>query len=301
MSHGKSFITAAGLLSERLWRCVFRLEDYDKKSAEEFRLRKNKPMIAVCSGRNVNTGCTVFEEDIKETLARCTASSFHTFGEQIKKGYVTAPCGHRLGICGANGVNSADDITSLNLRIAKEAENISLKITDTLIRRGMDNILVISPSGGGKTTFLRDLAKNLSKLYRVSVADERCELFPVSNSEPVFDPLFCDVISGMDKKTAVERLICSMTPQIVVMDELYGERDRQAFLSAAGTGCFVAAGIHGVDLSDVMKRNDMGDLIDRFGYIVEIRCAKGERSYRLLKSEEENEIAGRFIDSGSVS
>ncbi len=77
--------------------------------------------------------------------------------------------GHRVGIggkvlYGARGIETIRDISSLNIRIARE----KIGVSDKIIRYILDcpdtiyNTLIISPPQCGKTTLLRDLIRNLS-------------------------------------------------------------------------------------------------------------------------------------------
>ena len=47
----RQFMTAAGLLPERLWRAAFTLSAEERLHVEEFRLRVGRPFCAVTAGK----------------------------------------------------------------------------------------------------------------------------------------------------------------------------------------------------------------------------------------------------------
>ena len=74
--------------------------------------------------------------------------------------------GHRVGVCGTavyeeNRVSGIRDISSLNIRIAREVYGAA----DELLReldKEISGLLIAGPPSSGKTTILRDLARQLS-------------------------------------------------------------------------------------------------------------------------------------------
>ena len=167
----KCFALSAGVLPERLWRAVYSLEEEDKAQAEEFRLRVGRPFAVTVGGRIKTVyfegeTVTVTEEDMEECVERATKSSYHSYNHQIKEGYISLPYGGRMGVCGSvireNGeTRTIKDISSLNIRIAKQVKGVSSDIFKMIRWDKRPNILIISKAGDGKTTFLRDLVSNI--------------------------------------------------------------------------------------------------------------------------------------------
>ena len=96
--------------------------------------------------------------------------------EQIK-GKFTQPGGSRVGVAGVCGPAGFADITSLNLRVARQVPCV----LPPQLRRTLDalngGILVVGTPGSGKTTFLRSIIRYLDTARRIfCVADERGEL-----------------------------------------------------------------------------------------------------------------------------
>ena len=71
----------------------------------------------------------------------------------------------------------------------------------------------------GKTTLLRGVARELAKQNRaVAVIDERREIFPSEESAAL--PL--DILSGIPKGQAVQMALRTLSPQVILLDELGG-------------------------------------------------------------------------------
>ena len=71
----------------------------------------------------------------------------------------------------------------------------------------------------GKTTLLRGVARELAKQNRaVAVIDERREIFPLEESAAL--PL--DILSGIPKGQAVQMALRTLSPQVILLDELGG-------------------------------------------------------------------------------
>lgn len=120
-----------------------------------------------------------------------------------------------------------------------------------------DNVLIISPPGGGKTTFLRECIRAISSSgVRVAVCDERGELAAVFRGVPQFDigPM-SDVMTDIPKSEAALMLLRSMNPQVIAMDEISSPEDCRAAASAVGCGVRVIATAHAAAVSDLKRRN----------------------------------------------
>lgn len=292
----KAFLTATDLLPQRLWRLAFQLTPQQRVLCEELRLRAGRPMTAVTAGKSIllsdtdTAGC-VTPEEIQQVLAVATESSLHTYNEQIRQGFITTSHGHRLGLCGEavmqNGqLSTLRNISSVNLRIAKQAIGLAAPLIGQLYPNGFESTLVISAPGGGKTTLLRDLARLLSGTYRISIADERYELAACRLGSPGFDIGLCDVASGGDKAQLTALLTKSMSPQIIVLDEITQQQDAEALLQAAYNGCDFLTAVHAKDITELEKRPVYRLLLQEelFRRIIVIRQQEGHRQYQIFSS-----------------
>lgn len=107
-------------------------------------------------------------------------------------------------------------------------------------------MLILSAPGKGKTTLLRDLARLLSqKGYKVGIADERHEIAGCINGAPGFDiGMKSDVIDGCPKAMAMGMIVRSMSPEVIITDEIGNDADCTAITEAARRGVMVVASAH---------------------------------------------------------
>ncbi len=234
----------------------------DLSDIYEIRLRAGFPILMKGTSKTYylgKLGKTVYLSEgyvctkklIEETLGTVTERSLYAFNDQIKRGFITARGGIRIGIAGecvteGEKVITIKNITSLNIRIPHEIEGCSKGIYDTILKDRLFNTLIIAPPSMGKTTLLKDLARRIDKSARASVLiiDEREEFLPVAGMNT-------DIIRKSDKLYAFEYGIRSMAPGVIITDELCGEKDWQCAKAASDSGVKIIASIHGAGISDV--------------------------------------------------
>jgi stage III sporulation protein AA len=208
-----------------------------------------------CGGQDYWLQDTVSREDINFVIN--TASRYSPWAAaSIAKGYLTAPGGHRIGICGQavikNGeMSTVREISSLCIRVARDFPGIAGDAPKT------GSILIIGKPGSGKTTLLRDLIRMRSDSGKGSVAvvDERGELFPSYQGNACFLPgQRTDILSGCPKRQGIELLLRSMGPATIAVDEITAEEDCRGLLHALWCGVDLLATAHAGTISEFMKR-----------------------------------------------
>jgi stage III sporulation protein AA len=135
-------------------------------------------------------------------------------------------------------------------------------VLDKLYRLGkIQSTLILAPPGCGKTTFLRDLVRNVSNGnelgigQNVSLVDEREELASVYMGIPTIDVgKRTDVISGCEKSIAMEMCLRSLAPEVVAVDEIYSEKDLEAMKRINGCGCAILATHHAHTFGEFSKK-----------------------------------------------
>lgn len=124
------------------------------------------------------------------------------------------------------------------------------------------NTLIISPPKCGKTTMLRDLARNLSNAgLRIGICDERSEIAGCYDGKTSYDlgPR-TDVLDGCPKADGILMLIRAMSPDVVMTDEIGKPEDADAIRSALSAGVKIITTIHGSSFEDAAK-SAVGGLI----------------------------------------
>ncbi|MGB4337863.1 MAG: hypothetical protein WBK10_04780, partial [Bacillota bacterium] len=293
-----------------------------RRGLNEVRLRKGRQVCVViqgvdyCLSANGETSASdiaaaplvVGEAAMSEALRLVTGSSVYALQRELAQGYITLPGGHRVGVVGRAVTNAGEgstvssaahirtqsDVSSMNYRVARALPGVADAVMHLVLRRGTADIrvLVVSPPGEGKTTLLRDIARQLASgssdsqapmdssekagrgavgavtsarrpPIRVGVVDERSEIAACFGGVPGHDVgLMCDVIEGCGKAEGMSILVRSMSPMVIVTDEIGSPADADALLEASRCGVGVVASAHATGWNQVRRKAGVAEALE---------------------------------------
>ncbi len=249
----------------------------------EVRLRKDFPVKVKClhglkyltyNGISdfANNAIICNEDDIKQIISSVTEHSLYAHNDRIKQGFLITKDGIRIGLAGEcvfdnNNIITVKNFTSLNIRIPHEVKGCSDKIFPIITKKkGVFNTLIISPAMLGKTTILKDLARKLSKqnIGNILIIDERGEFCKIREEN-------VDIISFSDKLYAFDFGLRSMSPNIVITDELSSKLDWEYVEKASRSGVNIIASCHALSINDVKRKKFFNEKVfERYVVIKDI-------------------------------
>ena len=283
MSDG--FDCALALLPESI-RAAAERAALPRERTEEFRLRVSRPPTALIGERETPLrSVPVTAEELQCVLDAATQCSFHAAADELRRGFISARGGVRVGVCGTavtdGAVRVLREISSVSIRIPRQIRTAGAGIMESL---KCASVLILSPPGAGKTTFLREIVRVTSDAgERVGLADERGEIAAVWRGAPQFDVgAHTDVLSGAPKAEAALMLLRAMNPRVIALDEISAPEDVSAVLRVAGCGVRVFATAHAASVEALRARRMYREVLEAGIFDKAVLIASGrERTYRV--------------------
>ena len=267
----EQLIAILELMPPQVRRAVQSLTAAQTAALTELRLRAGQPSTLTLGGemcflssrgavtRVCDRPVLLTGEELDEIYLKLCRNSVYARAEELKQGFVTY-CGCRAGLCGdairENGeVVGFRKLSAINIRIAREQRGAARALLDVVWDgRRVRPTLLVSPPGCGKTTMLRDLCRLLAlRRLRVAVIDERGEIAGEMGHR--FDlGGVTEVLSGLPKAVGMELALRTLSPQVIVVDELGSEQEVNSLLGVLNAGVPVVASCHAASFEQLSRR-----------------------------------------------
>lgn len=267
-------------LSGSLYMILKEVPEEIQRNVREICIRTEKPVIFMCTNdylflrkdgkltRNLNLPLKIASQrELEESLKMMCKDSVYSYTNEIKNGFLTLKGGHRVGLCGTAVIEdekivNVRDISTLSVRIARQMKNSADELLSS-INNKFNGIILAGIPASGKTTILRELARKLSvQGEKVSVIDERNEFSGTYAGLAQNDLGFCDILNGYPKAEGLTQAIRTLSPNVIVCDEIGTERDIQAIRQAVHAGVKLIVSMHAGSIDDFSKRKHCMDILN---------------------------------------
>lgn len=266
-----------------------RLYNVSFDGLEEIRLRAGLPVTLAYSGkklfladsggisRSPSDRFTATDESIRQACELIFHSSVYAYEDEIRRGFITLPGGHRAGISGTAVMKGGQltfikDISAVNYRIASDAAVPDKSLLGTVYNGGdVRSTLIIAPPRAGKTTLLRELIRYVSdKCVTVSVIDERHELAATYMGKHGFYlGAFTDILDGCPKTEGMNIALRSLSPEVIATDEISAS-DVPLLAEITNSGVSVFATVHAKNRAELAARPLLSEIIPFFSCFITI-------------------------------
>jgi len=275
------------ILPERLQKILSGIPANVAQYVEEIRVREGRPLMIHGGGReyfvrqdglptsNQDEGYLVTRQDTSMLLQLLSNYSIYAVEEELRNGYVTVKGGGRVGLAGRivledGKIKTLKSINSFNIRIPREVTGVADKVMPYItISNSVMNSIIFSPPQMGKTTLIRDIARQLSdgfskfKGIKVSIVDERSEIAGCLNGVPQNKVgVRTDVLDACPKAAGIMMLIRSMSPEVIITDEIGRTEDVGAVLEAMNSGIKIITTAHSASVNEAQNRPILAGLLE---------------------------------------
>lgn len=239
--------------------------------------------------------CILTKEMLFNCIKTLTEYSLHSYKNNINAGFFTIKGGHRIGVVGSavyeennpKRIQSIKEISSLNIRIAREIKGVATNLIKELYQRNLTSTLIVGAPATGKTTLLRDITCCLSSITnvckKVALIDERGEIASVYQGIPQNDIGFLtDVYDGYKKGDGMNFAIKTMAPDVILIDEISTQSDMDSIRTSLNSGVTIIATTHAKNEKELYNKKPIYRLIKE-GAFENIVYLDSKNSYKIAK------------------
>ena len=243
----------------------------NENSIEEIRIRVNRAVILRYRDHEDILEHIVTQTEIINILQSLCNNSVYAYQSQICDGYITLQGGHRVGITGNIAMKdgkivNVNYISSLNFRIAREIIGSGEEAVKQIVEgKEVNNTLIVSKPRVWKTTMLRDVVRSISNMgFTVSLIDERGEIASMYKGIPQNDiGLRTDVLDNITKSLGMKIAVRTMSPQVIVADEIGTMEDLDAINYGICSGVKGIFSAHGDSIQTLRDNQALNKLYEQ--------------------------------------
>ena len=250
-------------------------------SLSEIRLRAGRAASLTVGGENLLLPYSPGARELAELLSSLCGGSLYAHRESLAEGYLDLGDGIRCGVCGravteGGRTVGVRDVTSLVLRLPHPVPTAGALAEEVFRTLGGRGLLIYSRPGVGKTTLLRDLGRRLAcgtPPLRVAMVDSRGEL---SGGDYGRSALL-DILIGYPKAAGLEQAVRTLSPEVILLDEIGSRREAEAILATAACGVPLVATAHAATAEELARRPAIRPLLRAglFGRLIALRREGG--------------------------
>lgn len=315
------FDQAVSSLSPRLRVLLSGITDKAKRSVFEVRLRVGKPIMLTCAECSwfvdersqlhdlPKNPYIVTKNDLADSIVSMCSHSVHSHQHEFKSGFISLRGGHRAGICGTavmsdGKISTVRDITSVNLRIAREVTGAADALMKLIFQDYICGILIVGIPSSGKTTVLRDLARQLAsgktgRFAKVAIVDERCELGAVYDGVPQNDLGYSsDILNCYTKAEGIITAVRTLSPHVIICDEI-GGGEADGIIEGLNSGVKVIATAHAGSIDELVRRPQIMKLIESGAFEKVAQLSSAQNPGQIRQIVEVGEILAKNYRNGS--
>ena len=254
-------------------------------SISEIRLRAGGALTVTANSKNILTQQICTCDDVRYTVRYLCGNSLYSHSETIKEGYICTDGGIRAGVCGRavtqrGSIISVTDVSSIAIRVPHRVKGASDDICRIIMQRDFRSMIIYSPPGGGKTTALREIAARLGAPpynIRIAVIDTRFEICGCLEKG-----LSVDALSGYPRGAGIETAVRTLSPQLIICDEIGSREDGVALKSGRGSGVPFVVSAHADSYTELCAKEHIRELLESRAFSHAVGLYRREGAFQIM-------------------